>query len=119
MLQTFYLLVVAHLVGDFILQGTIAIKKRGLNKYMLAHGVIVTFAFCLPLINYPVKNAIMGILAVFVLHVLIDISTVEARRWLKVGPKDYYFWIVLGIDQILHISTLFVVFNYLVIRNIF
>lgn len=110
----FYLLVVAHLVGDFVLQpSVIAIKKRGLNKYMLAHGVIMVFAFYLPLINYSVKNVIIGSLAVFILHVLIDILTVEARRWLKAGPKDYYFWAILGIDQILHVSTLFVVFNYL------
>ncbi len=119
MLWTFYLLVITHIIADFALQpSVIAIKKRGLNKYMLAHGAIMALAFYLPLINYPARNAIIGSLAVFVLHVPIDALIVEAKRWLKVGPKSYYYWAVFGIDQALHVTILFVVFNYLVIGNI-
>jgi len=116
MLQTFYILVMAHFVADFILQGpVIAAKKRGLNKYMLIHGAVMAVAFFLPLINYPAGKTLLGALAVFVLHMTQDAIRVKVNGLLKVQPVSWPFYISLGIDQILHISVIYFLFSYFVI----
>jgi hypothetical protein len=116
MLQTFYLLVIAHFIADFVLQGSLAVKKRGFNKYMLAHGAIMALAFFLPLINYPSGKVVLGTFILFAGHMLIDAVRYEANRIFKVVPGTYAFAVSLGIDQILHISVLYLLFNYLIIH---
>jgi hypothetical protein len=111
MLTTFYFLIIAHLIGDFILQGPLAVKKRGFNKYMLAHGGIMAVSFFIPLISYPAGKVIIGTLIVLISHLIIDAFIVEVKRLLKVDPPKYLFYVFLGIDQILHISILYFVFS--------
>jgi hypothetical protein len=113
---TFYLLILSHFVADFILQGSLAVKKRGLNKYMLGHGTIMALAFFLPLINYPAGKTVVGALLVFVLHILLDAVRAEVNRILKIQPFTYLFNVSLGIDQILHISIIYFIFTYLISR---
>jgi len=113
---TFYLLVVSHFVADFILQGPLAVKKRGVNKYMLGHGAIMALAFFLPLINYPAGATVIGALMVFVLHILLDAARVEINRILKIQPVTYPFYVSMGIDQILHISIIYFIFAYLILH---
>lgn len=115
MLQTFYLLVIAHFIADFILQGSLAFKKRGFNKYMLAHGLIMAGAFFLPLINYPSGKVVLGTLILFAGHIVIDAIRCETTRIFKVVPGTYIFSVSLGIDQILHITLIYLLFNFLVI----
>jgi len=115
MLLTFYLLLISHFIGDFILQGSLAIKKRGVNKYMLAHGIVMVIAFFLPLVNYPAGKVIIGALIIFISHIVIDAIIVEIKRLLKINPSGYLFHAFTGIDQILHISILYFVFSHLIL----
>ena len=116
MVTTFFLLVIAHFVADFILQGSLAIKKRGVNKYMLFHSAIMALAFFLPLINYPAGKTIIGAWVIFCFHILIDALRKEATTIFKIEPGTYWFAVSLGIDQILHVSALYLVFTYLIVR---
>ena len=116
MLTTFYLLVVAHFIADFILQGHfLSVKKRGLNKYMLAHTAIMALAFFLPLINYPSGKVVLGTAIILVVHALIDAVRGESTRIFKVVPGTYLYAFSLGLDQIAHITTLYFVFTRLII----
>ncbi len=114
MLTTFFLLVVAHFVADFILQGSLTNKKRGFNRYMLAHAGIMALAFFLPLINYPAGKTIIGALIIFVIHILIDAVRKEITLFLKIEPGTYLSNVSLGVDQILHMGAIYFVFAYLV-----
>lgn len=115
MLLTFYLLVIGHFIADFILQGSLALKKRGFNKYMVAHGAIMALAFFLPLINYPSGKVFLATLILFVSHMIIDALRTEANRIFKVVPGTYLFAVSLGIDQIFHISLIYLLFTFLVL----
>lgn len=114
-MATFYLLLVAHLLTDFILQGSLAVKKRGFNKYMLAHAGVMGLAFFLPLINYPAGRTVLGAGILFVLHTAVDAARVEINRSLKLLPGTWGGSISLGIDQIVHISIIYLLFRFLVL----
>jgi len=114
-LGTFYLLIIAHLLTDFILQGNLAVKKRGFNKYMLAHAGMMGLAFFLPLVSYPAGRAVLGSGILIILHVLIDAIRVEINRVMKLLPGTWGGSISLGIDQILHISIIYLLFRLLVL----
>jgi len=116
MVTTLYLLVIAHFVADFIFQGGLANKKRGFNRYMLAHAGTMALAFFLPLINFPAGKTFIGALVIFVIHILIDAIRKETTTIFKIEPGTYFFAVSLGIDQILHISALYFVFTYFVAR---
>jgi len=111
----FYLLVVAHLLTDFILQGSLAVKKQGFNKYMLAHAGMMTLAFFLPLISYPAGRTVLAAGALFVLHLIVDAARIEINRVLKLLPGTWGGSISLGIDQIAHISIIYLLFRIVVL----
>jgi len=114
-MATFYLLVVAHLLTDFVLQASLAVKKRGFNKYMLAHAGMMGLAFFLPLISYPAGSTVLGAGILFVLHILIDASRIEINRIMRLLPGTWGGSISLGIDQIAHISIIYLLFRFLVL----
>jgi len=114
-LGSFYLLVVAHLLTDFILQGSLAVKKKGFNKYMLAHAGMMGLAFFLPLISYPAGRTVLGAGILFVLHAIVDAVRVEINRTLKLLPGTWGGSISLGIDQIAHITIIYLLFRFLVL----
>ena len=116
MLQTFYFLVVAHFVADFILQGpVISAGKRGFNKHMLLHGVIMSLAFVIPLLGFNLGRVAVGAFFLFLLHTATDAARGEINRTFKLKSENYFYWVVLGIDQILHISAIYFLFVYFVV----
>ncbi len=82
---------------------------------MLAHGAIMALAFFLPLINYPSGKVVLGTFILFLGHIMIDAVRYEVNRVFKVIPGTYTFALSLGIDQILHISLIYLLFNFLVV----
>jgi hypothetical protein len=114
-LTTFYLLVVAHFLADFVFQGSLALKKKGFNKYMLAHAAMMGLAFFLPLINYPAGRTVLAAGILFILHIIIDAVRVETNKALKLLPGTWGGSVSLGIDQILHVSIIYLLFRFLVL----
>jgi hypothetical protein len=114
-LTVFYLLVVAHFLADFVFQGSLALKMRGFNKYMLAHAAIMALAFFLPLINYPAGKTVLAAGILFILHAIIDSVRVEVNRIFKLPLGTWGGSISLGIDQILHVSIIYLLFRFLVL----
>ena len=86
---TFYLLVIAHLISDFILQSNLALKKSRINRYMTAHCAIATFAFLIPLLNYPLGKSLLGALIIFISHLVIDNLKKSADLLFKLNPEKY------------------------------
>lgn len=111
----FYLLVVTHLLTDFILQGSLAVKKRGFNKYMLVHATMMALAFFLPLISYPAGKAVLASGILFILHIIVDATRVEINRILNLLPGTWGGSISLGLDQIAHVSIIYLLFRIVVL----
>jgi len=78
---------------------------------MTAHCAIATFAFLIPLLNYPLGKSLLGALIIFISHLVIDNLKKSADLLFKLNPEKYLSWAFLGIDQILHITVIFFTFQ--------
>lgn len=110
LLIAYYLAIFAHFVFDFVLQTKETPLKRGLNKPMLLHCLTmgVSSAIIIGIYFQSMVVFIQSALIIFVTHLLIDVVRVEFDSKLpKNSPK---FWQYLGVDQILHILVILVIF---------
>ena len=93
-------LVLAHFIGDFILQPTAWVKNKEVNKaksiYLYAH--ILIHAILIILILWNINYWFLALLLMF-LHGIIDTIKLYAQ---KVGNKSNWFLI----DQALHIISI-------------
>lgn len=109
-LQIFFALTFTHLITDFLLQGWgIGPHKYGLNRYMLAHLGITAIGIILPLVFFHLALArILLALAIILLsHLAIDVVRPYLHRRWHITPDNGLFWQLLGIDQILHLTVLY------------
>lgn len=116
LLTVFLVLILSHLIADFGLQfGSVGTKKRALNKEMLAHiGLIGIFTFFpLLLMNFPLMTSLRSSLIVVLAHLVIDIIKAEHGHRYHVSPLEYRYWPLLGLDQALHITTLYLIITYM------
>lgn len=108
MLFRFYLLVLFHFVTDFIGQAAyIAAKKRGINKEMLLHASFSTLPFIILFVNFSIAMTIFGALMIFVSHLVIDTCRKELNLRQKLNPEKHSYWIILGVDQIAHLTVFY------------
>lgn len=95
----FIWLVWLHFLGDFILQSDwMALGKSKSSKVLVIH-VLVYSACFLP---YGLKFCI----ATFALHFVTDFISSRATSWLWKQEKRHWFFVVIGLDQALHLTAL-------------
>ncbi len=106
MIKVFYLLVLMHFLTDFVAQGeTISSKKRGLNKYMLAHVAITTIGSGLVLSFFlNLIPLVIALIIRFSSHLIIDIVK---EKITKKFPNLQ--WKFIGLGQMAHISILYLI----------
>ncbi|WP_368292336.1 DUF3307 domain-containing protein [Dehalobacter sp. TBBPA1] len=105
--MNFLLPIIAHLLGDFILQSTaMATKKRDQIKYFLWHCLIYAVLLILALIWFgPVNNMIFAVLIIVLSHLSIDYSRTRllqyyAAKQPDLAKTDFFLFVA---DQFLHI----------------
>jgi hypothetical protein len=106
-LTAFLLTIAAHILCDFVFQGSrLSSKKRFLNSYMLAHGISVSFACSfIYWTYYQTLYSFMGsFLVVLTTHIAIDSIKVFLSKRFK-HPN-----VLLGLDQLFHICVLYLLF---------
>lgn len=113
----FYVLVVAHFVSDFWLQGRkMAGRKAGDNIWLLIHAGIVfgTLTAAAILSGLPVEISIAFSLINSGTHAIIDKSLWGMyRKYYRSKPANFKYWEnklfydVIGLDQVLHIGILY------------
>ncbi len=98
-----------HWVADFLLQTARMVQEKGhygrLGGLLHAgtHGLCT--AFVLLLFWVPFSLAVMIVFAEVAVHYHIDFAKERLSRWLGDTPAVQRFWIVLGLDQMLHHLT--------------
>jgi len=113
MLTIFYATIIGHLIADFVLQGSeIATQKRMFNKYMLVHVVSAALLFLLPVFLVTGNFEFKAMTLIFILHLIIDVIKKEIDPIITKGKQNRFF-ILLGVDQMLHITSLFWVLRWL------
>ena len=90
-------ILIAHFVGDFILQSEwMALNKSKRVLPLLAHGLVYSIALAIILQN-PIYAGIQG-----GLHIVVDFFTSKATRWLWEKHETRLFFVVIGLDQLIH-----------------
>ncbi|KKP55733.1 MAG: hypothetical protein UR48_C0053G0011, partial [Microgenomates group bacterium GW2011_GWD1_33_9] len=110
-MNLFLTLTITHFITDFMLQQWgIGVNKRGFNKYMLWHILITTFAFIIVCLSFEftIQSSVFAGILTLVTHFVIDAVRQEIHARYKLGPSNGKFWMLLGVDQILHIFFIFV-----------
>ena len=105
-LTTVLMLIWMHFVADFILQSDeMAMNKSKDNGWLGLHVFIYSLPFALISPLYALING--------VLHFMTDyVSSREASK-LRKEEKYHWFFVVIGLDQAIHISTLLLTYKYL------
>lgn len=103
------LLIWLHFVSDFILQSDKMAKiKSKSNKWLLLHVV----AYSIPFLIFGWFFALINCLA----HFVIDYITSRITSKLYADGKVHWFFVVIGFDQALHLTTLIVTYKLLAVQ---
>jgi len=108
--MVFVFLLIAHWIGDFLLQTTnMALKKSSSLKWLLLHVAVYTLTlFAFAVFTFSWQIALGYTIVNGVLHLIIDFFASKlASRFLE---KPRIFYPIIGFDQLLHLSCLYYTF---------
>lgn len=95
-----------HFIADFVLQSDwMAQNKSKKNWPLLVHIAVYTA----PLFLFGWLFALVNGLA----HFVTDWLSSRATSWLWANQKRHWFFVVIGLDQAVHMTTLVVTYVYL------
>ena len=95
-----------HFIADFMMQSDrIALNKSKSNLILLQH-VVIYGIFLLP---FGLLFALVNI----VLHFITDYCTSRATSALWKNNQRHWFFVVIGLDQAIHMTCLFVSYDIL------
>ena len=101
------ILIWMHFIADFILQtDTMAVNKSKSNKWLTVHVTIYT----IPFLYFGWLFAIINGIAHFVTDYVT--SRVASKLWAK--DERHWFFVTVGFDQAIHITTLLLTYYYLI-----
>lgn len=114
-LNVVLLILIAHFIGDFLLQNDdMAINKSKNIHILYVHCMAYIIPFLIWTIFKPGAGMLMWWFINMHLHFLIDFITsrITSKLWAK--NERHWFFTVIGADQLLHLMILFVTYNILV-----
>jgi hypothetical protein len=104
-----------HFIADFILQtDKMALNKSKSFKWLSIHALVYGIPFLLyisiafgwlPGIVYALINSVM--------HWIVDAITSRITSYLWQKEKRHWFFVVIGLDQAIHMTCLVLTFEYL------
>jgi hypothetical protein len=104
-LKIVLLLLWVHFFGDFVLQtNDMALKKGKSIKWLLLH----TAVYSILLLLFGVVFALINLAA----HFAVDFITARAGTYFRSLDNKKGFFMVLGTDQAIHLTTLVVTYQY-------
>ena len=115
-------ILVVHWVADFVLQTHhMSTRKSTSNYYLTLHVSVYTFTtivlwsivFPLTLIHISSLGIWLSFAAIFASHWVTDYFTSRLTSKLYKEEKYHDFFVVIGLDQVLHYTQLLLTFNYL------
>jgi hypothetical protein len=103
----FFSLIWIHFIADFLLQSDeMAKNKHSSDKWLGLHSLIYCACFFLYGWKYVIINGIA--------HFVVDRITSRCTFKLYADGKYHWFFVVIGLDQAIHITILYATFLWLV-----
>lgn len=115
MLTTFILIVWIHFVADFMLQSDKVSKSKSSDNKILTYHVSVYSMPFVPFAFYYLSTwaAVAFIVINLVAHFVTDYITSRMTSKLWKAGNVHWFFVVIGADQAIHMTTLFGTFAWL------
>ncbi len=99
-------LVWLHFIADFIMQSDRVAQNKSKSNMVLCQHVIL---YCIPFsLFFGIKFALVNAF----LHFLVDWNTSRVTSFLWSNKKVHWFFVVIGFDQALHMTCLFLSYLY-------
>ncbi len=96
-----------HFIADFILQtDTMATMKSKSSKWLSIHVIV----YSIPFLYFGWLFALIN----GVSHFVTDFITARATSYLWQKEKRHWFFVVIGFDQAIHMTTLILTYHYLI-----
>lgn len=113
------IIMIAHWIADFILQTTEVAINKGKHMWALlqhtGHYSLAMLFFCIPLTIFgvPDEKYLLFIMINGILHGLVDYFTSRLRNKVYNEEDNHMFFVLVGFDQLLHLSILFTTAHYM------
>ena len=111
-LYTVILILWAHWIGDFILQSDWHATNKSKHNGILLHHV-ACYSIPLTVIGFLVPINFAWILVNAIAHAVTDWCTSRVTSKLWVAGERHWFFVVIGLDQSIHFTTLFATYYWL------
>jgi len=122
MIETLLIIIFIHFVADFMCQTDKMAQNKSKSNYWLSMHVIVYTAvtmvswiilFAFSMIYVPITAFIL----IFAMHWITDYTTSRISSKLYQKGDIHNFFVIVGLDQVLHYIQLFLVYKYLVLNS--
>lgn len=104
---------VKHYLADYVFQSGWMVQNKGTYGHPggLAHAGLHAVLTALVLVFAPVPITVLLLVALaeFIIHYHMDWSKDAILRRSTATPKDWYYWVITGLDQFVHQLTLLAV----------
>jgi len=106
-IYTVILILLAHFIADFVCQtDKIAVNKSSNLGYLSLHAFMYSSLFLFWGFQF--------LLITFAAHWIVDFFSSKATTKLWKEGKRHWFFVVIGLDQFIHVSGLFITYYFLI-----
>ena len=100
-------ILIAHWVGDFVLQShQMSVTKSSNNYILLVHSVVYTIPIVITCIIVGIPYSIFIYLLIAISHFIVDWCTSRVTKNLWERKSIHNFFVVIGADQAIHLIIL-------------
>ena len=106
-LAAVFIILSVHWIADFVCQSDwMALNKSKSMSALLTHTCVYTSIWILPCLMVSAHVAWIFLLITLVMHTLTDYVTSRANARFWAAEERYWFFVSVGLDQLLHYTQL-------------